>query len=624
VAGLAQSYKVMGNFYPGTESTAPIHRTHSLDEERQYESHLVPYSEPPFHTLPSHGGTFFSANNVITAENVNHTSIRHHADAVINILHRAAALEALYDSADSFPQPRCHPETRTKMLDDLYKWAIQDKFALPMRWLHGPAGAGKSAIMQTLCRKLQDAGCLGGAFFFKRDHSTRGNAKVLFATLAYQLALNNCHLKPLISQRVEDDPSIVGRDMDIQLHKLIVGPLRDAASAPSILLIDGLDECDTHCVQLEILRLIAIAVSQHPKTFRCLIASRPEAHIRETFSEPLFHGTLDSLNVEQSFVDIRRYLGDEFARIHREHHETMGSVPTPWPSPHILEMLVQKSSGYFIYASTIIKFIDDKFSRPTEKLEAVQNLTPTDSDAPLDQLYLQILSGVPTRFRSKVRDILYCALFFQSPRLTTFLQIERLLELQPGDIRLMLRGLHSVLDMRRSTMCKARAFSWHPNERPLSPPQSGVISVHHASFLDFLQDSQRSSIFHIGLETRTNVACAVLKALSDDNHWLDNPHHPLAWYVDLLSKCSFLTFFIWRHFEARDVISRVTSLPPSTELLSRMRLVNPDFVWWRGHIFDFESEISKVLNWLRVSCNTVTLSQSPTCRRRPSNPYLRI
>ncbi|KAJ7880937.1 hypothetical protein B0H13DRAFT_1630200, partial [Mycena leptocephala] len=447
------------------------------------------------------GGTF------ITAQNVNH---RHGEDG-INILHRAVALEALFDSADSFPQPRCHPETRTEMLDGLYKWATRGNSYRSIRWLHGPVGAGKSAIMQTLCRKLQDAGYLGGAFFFKRGHSTRGNAKVLFATLAYQLALNNRHLKPLISQRVEDDPSIVGRDMDVQLHKLIVEPLRDAT--PPILLIDGLDECDTHRAQLEILRLIARAVNQHPNTFQFLIASRPEAHIHENLAKPSFHGILDSLNVEQSFEDIRKYLRDEFARIHCEHH-TMEDVATPWPSPKVLETLVYKSSGYFIYASTVIKFIDDEYSRPTERLAAVQNLTPTDSDAPfeaLDQVYTQILSGVPLRFHSKLRDILCHAFFSRWRKKLTFLQIERLLELQPGDIRLILRGLHSVLE--------------------IGPDK---ISAHHASFLDFLQDPQRSSIFHIDLG---NVACPVLKIFSDGNHWFDTPDDPLAWYAHLLSKC---------------------------------------------------------------------------------------
>ncbi|KAJ6609940.1 hypothetical protein B0H10DRAFT_1746760, partial [Mycena sp. CBHHK59/15] len=61
---------------------------------------------------------------------------------------------------------------------------------------------GKSAIMQTLCQRLQKGGRLGGSFFFKRKHRTRGNAHVLFVTLAYQLALQNPDLKGPISRNV--------------------------------------------------------------------------------------------------------------------------------------------------------------------------------------------------------------------------------------------------------------------------------------------------------------------------------------------------------------------------------------------------------------------------------------
>ncbi|KAJ7461904.1 hypothetical protein FB451DRAFT_995308, partial [Mycena latifolia] len=117
-------------------------------------------------------------------------------------------------------------------------------------WLHGPAGAGKSAIMQTLCRRLQDGGRFSGSFFCKRSHTTRGNAKVLFVTLAYQLALHHSELKGPISESVEGDPSTVGRGMDIQLGKLIIEPCAALTNSPSItLLIDGLDECNGNHVQ---------------------------------------------------------------------------------------------------------------------------------------------------------------------------------------------------------------------------------------------------------------------------------------------------------------------------------------------------------------------------------------
>ncbi|KAJ7366707.1 hypothetical protein DFH08DRAFT_173652 [Mycena albidolilacea] len=201
--------------------------------------HTFEHQYLPQPTQSMHGGTF------ITADTVNHRQ----GETGINILHCAVALEGLYDSADSFPQSRCHPQTRTNMLNGLYNWAIKDHdncaeghdedkenignsdedeseddedgseddedeseddeqepdiqihLCRPICWLHGPVGAGKSAIMQTLCQRLQDAGRLGGAFFFKRGHATRGNPKVLFATLAYQLAEHNRDLRPLISHR---------------------------------------------------------------------------------------------------------------------------------------------------------------------------------------------------------------------------------------------------------------------------------------------------------------------------------------------------------------------------------------------------------------------------------------
>ncbi|KAJ7795292.1 hypothetical protein B0H14DRAFT_2200796, partial [Mycena olivaceomarginata] len=307
-------------------------------------------------------------------------------------LDRAVALAALYNSAESFPQPKCHPETRTKLLDQLYRWSTEPDSDPSIHWFHGPAGAGKSAVMQTLCQRLEESGRLGGSFFFKRGHTTCGNAKTLFATLAYQLALYRPELKGPVSTSVERDPSVLARGMDVQLRTLILEPckfLRNSTS--SVLLIDGLDECEGHNIQREILRLIAsIANTPH---LRVLVASRPEPHIRETFDEQSFQGLFDLTNIEQSFDDVRTYLQNEFSRIHRQ-HSTMANIPTPWPPPEVLEMLVRKSSDYFIYASTAVKFVDDEYSRPSRQLEIIQNPVPHDSQSPftaLDQLYTQIL-----------------------------------------------------------------------------------------------------------------------------------------------------------------------------------------------------------------------------------------
>ncbi|KAJ7206201.1 hypothetical protein C8J57DRAFT_1614913, partial [Mycena rebaudengoi] len=385
-----------------------------------------------------HGGTF------ITAETVN----QNHGEPGMHILYRAIAMDALYNSTESFPQPKCHPNTRIELLNKLFHWATASNSGYPIRWLHGPAGAGKSAVMQSLCQRLQDAGRLGGSFFFKSGHQTCGNAKVLFATLAYQLATSRPQLQSLISRSVEMDPSVLGRGMDVQLRSLIVEPcklLHDPT--PSVLLIDGLDECEGNNIQHEILQLIGSTVKDDGPQLRILVASRPEPHIRETFDAESLQGLVDVTNTEQSFEDVRTFLCAEFSRIHREHH-AMGNIPTPWPSSEILETLVQKSSGYFIYASTVIKFVDDEYFHPAKQLDII--LVPHHTTSPfaaLDQLYLQILLRVPVQHRSGLCDILNVIVNCPTNARYNTEEIDDLLCLERGTVSLILRPLHSVLKL---------------------------------------------------------------------------------------------------------------------------------------------------------------------------------
>ncbi|KAJ7910301.1 hypothetical protein B0H13DRAFT_1472512, partial [Mycena leptocephala] len=70
----------------------------------------------------------------------------------LHLLYRASANDASYDSAERYPQPRCHPETRTSMLQELNAWSSQHNPETRILWLHGPAGAGKSAIAQSFCQ----------------------------------------------------------------------------------------------------------------------------------------------------------------------------------------------------------------------------------------------------------------------------------------------------------------------------------------------------------------------------------------------------------------------------------------------------------------------------------------
>ncbi|KAJ7167854.1 hypothetical protein C8R46DRAFT_257871 [Mycena filopes] len=529
---------------PYNATSRPLHQIHpTADEETSSSNHQNPHkghvdSEPLQQSgpHPQQGGIHITAQNV-------HTQ---HGDAGMQILLRFVALEGLHNSADSVQQPRCHPETRVNMLDTIYTWMIGEGSAEPTGWLYGPAGAGKSAVMQSLAQRLQEAGRLGGAFFFKRGHPTCGNAKELFTTLAYQLAENDDRLRPVISQTVERSSTVVARDMQTQFHHLIMEPCQSLVeSLPPILLIDGLDECQEECVQLEILHLIGRAahLHQYPRGVRVLIASRPEAAICEVFTDPNFDGLLKRFNIEQSFKDVQTYLMAEFARIHREHRSTMGNIPTPWPSPEIIRSLVDKSSGYFVYPSTVIKFVDDKFFRPTERLHEIQNLHSSAPFKALDQLYIHILSTVPDQFRSGLSNILQCLAL---QLMMTVEAMDSLFEWQQGDCQLILRGVHSLLKI---------------------PPESehgSTLAVQHASLLDFLNNEERSLAFHLNLNTRTSVIHAILKAFGTAGSVRSaHLHSPFL-----------------RAHQGHQLMRTIVSLPPTSELVLLVRNINPDLLWW--------------------------------------------
>ncbi|KAJ7820526.1 hypothetical protein B0H14DRAFT_3147086 [Mycena olivaceomarginata] len=353
--------------------------------------------------------------------------------------------------------------------------------------------------MQTLCERLQDAGTICASFFFKR---------VLFVTLAYQLAICQDDLKALISRNVETDPSVLGRGMDVQLRTLILEPRNLLQNdALLVLLIDGSDECEGRNIQQEILRLIQSTADEQFCRLRILVASRPEAHIKETFEAQFFQRVTHTTNIQQSFEDIRTYLCDEFLRIHRE-HSTMKNISTPWPSPQILEILVERSSGYFVYAATVIKFVGDEYSWPSKQLDiVVQNLIPHGSESPfatLDQLYMQILSRIPVRYHPTLCDILCVKIHY--PQNFTMQDIDALLGLELGTVELIICPLHSVLEV------------------PALSRES--LGVHHASFLDFLKDEARSSCFYVGSEEyKSKLGHSILRALS---YTYDDPQKNLA------------------------------------------------------------------------------------------------
>ncbi|KAJ7230281.1 hypothetical protein GGX14DRAFT_582732, partial [Mycena pura] len=149
---------------------------------------------------------------------------------------------ALHNSGESFPEPACHPGTRTNFLSDLMKWAT-DPNAKPVLWLCGTAGAGKSAIAQEFASKCSTQGRLGASFFFRRGHAKRGTWDGLINTIAYQLAIGIPEFALPLQQIIDSNRLIANRSISLQFQDMLLKTFQHMprTSFPlPIVVLDGL------------------------------------------------------------------------------------------------------------------------------------------------------------------------------------------------------------------------------------------------------------------------------------------------------------------------------------------------------------------------------------------------
>ena len=100
-------------------------------------------------------------------------------------------------------------------------------------------------------------------------------------------------------------------------------------------------------------------ITVHKLPLRFLIGSRPESHIRASFDQEFLYTITHRVVLNETFNpgrDIQVFLPDCFAKICAEQSSIMSHVEQPWPSEGIIDLLVQRSSGQFIYAATVLKF----------------------------------------------------------------------------------------------------------------------------------------------------------------------------------------------------------------------------------------------------------------------------
>ena len=279
---------------------------------------------------------------------------------------------------------------------------------------------------------------------------------------------------------LKERPNAGQESLCSQMEKLVVGPLK-IARISTLIIIDALDECKDEEPASTILSILSRYVDQIP-TVKFFITGRPEPRIRSGFRlESLVPITevlkLHEVKAEAVDSDIELFFQTQLANLSRARSDS--DLTENWPSPSDVKTLCKKAAGFFIYASTVIKFVASESDPPAERLVLITSLpesTVEEGKSGVDQLYTTVLQQAFSHIHA---DNHQQYLHFQTVVGTVLLlfnplSIKALSELMGCStqrIRNTVRSLHSLLLIPENT------------EDP--------IHIFHKSFPDFLMDPDR-------------------------------------------------------------------------------------------------------------------------------------
>ncbi|KAG6828577.1 hypothetical protein H0H92_007507 [Tricholoma furcatifolium] len=436
---------------------------------------------------------------------------------------RNILLSARHDSPTRSQPSRCHPNTRHDILQSIFEWQASITTGAPwckvaktgrkklvktanrIFWLKGPSGAGKTAIAQSVAERCASDGTLAASFFFAPGGQRVHEEKILFASIAYQLAECLGMQNPTPDKEVLEE--VVGKGFDEQSKALLLEPFMEvfeqshkdevAQTKTMLIVVDGIDEgMHPYSIQTEALSCIIMLSSRFteqniPLCFLVTSRDEPEKLPRNVFREMLKghpHSGMKLRPTFQAIRDVETFLRSELQvlRTAKVQNSEVVNEGEYWPTDEDIEILVRRSKGSFVYPAILLNYLrDNKGSEsPQATLKSLNSATVAGSTAyrntDLDVLYQEILCTTPDK-EILLRILGYILI---SRPFTTVSSIdltpgiiETMLDLIPGTVLTTLRGSNSILRIDVSG-------------------QDSSIEYLHASLVECLFDPFKGGLFY--------------------------------------------------------------------------------------------------------------------------------
>jgi len=294
--------------------------------------------------------------------------------------------------------------TRESLLTHIMAWVTnqsEQKDTGNMYWIYGLPGIGKTSLAHSMCASLHEERHLTGAFFCQRDGQDLREPRNILPTLIYKLAEIFPPFRTIVAERLRSDTNLTPESMK---DSLLLDFIRDLPRHPQrtlVFVIDALDECGDDPGRRDLLKSLAGAAAYAP-WLKIIITSRPEVDIQRFFDAPArsSYSRYDLATDDQATSDLRIFAQDRFEKLALKRY-----LQTPWPDPSLLERVISRANGLFIFIKTVALTLE-KCEDPTESLEAT--LRDTDDTGLISPygLYSSILKTRIVHSGAKFRRVI--------------------------------------------------------------------------------------------------------------------------------------------------------------------------------------------------------------------------
>ncbi|KAJ8063411.1 hypothetical protein OCU04_008631 [Sclerotinia nivalis] len=379
-SGLQSCYLQLEKLYAQLEETLNVGKRHQVMSRIGIRALQWPFQSTDINTIIRNFKNY--RDDLSVALTIDQTTQILDINQTLVFSNLPTAKNAAFESHANEHNAQCHPETRVDLRRDIMTWA-EDSQSECIFWLNGMAGTGKSTISRTVAQSFAGKGILGGSFFFKRGERDRGNAALLFTSIAAQLVNKMPVFAASVKDAIDVDHALSTKTLKEQFEQLILKPLACLNEHPRkfkkvVLVIDALDECEGDNDIKVIIHLLSQAKLLESVQLKTFVTSRPELPIRLGFNS--IRGEYQDIVLHKIPApiiehDITAFLEYELSDIRKEYNIQMPDIqhlPSDWPGCEIIQKLVQMAVPLFIFAATTCRFIKDPaWSDPIGQLNKI-------------------------------------------------------------------------------------------------------------------------------------------------------------------------------------------------------------------------------------------------------------